>query len=109
VLRKLFKKPEQDTVDAGQLSVVPPGSPLDAVLAGGAPRLQGAANPMAGLPTVPAPTVAMPQPVPVAPRATTEHLSPFERLQADVDALAEAAPDRTAEYLRALMAEGAGA
>ena len=108
VLRKLFRKPEQDTVDAGQLSVVPPPSPLDAVLAGGVPRLQGGANPMAGLPTVPAPTVAMPQPVPV-PRASAEHLSPFERLQADVDALAEAAPDRTAEYLRALMAEGAGA
>jgi flagellar M-ring protein FliF len=109
VLRKLFKKPEQDTVDAGQLSVVPPVSPLDGVLAGGAPRLQGGAGPMAGLPTVPAPTVVLPQPVPVAPRGSAESLSPFERLQADVDALAEAAPDRTAEYLRALMAEGAGA
>jgi flagellar M-ring protein FliF len=109
VLRKLFRKPEQDAVDAGQLAVVPPASPLDAVLTGGAPRLQGGMSPMAGLPTVPAPTVAMPQTVPVAPRASNEHLSPFERLQADVDALAEAAPDRTAEYLRALMSEGTGA
>jgi flagellar M-ring protein FliF len=106
VLRKLFTKPEQDAVDAGRLSVVPPASPLDAMLAGGAPRLQGGMNPMAGLPTVPAPTVAMPQAVPASPN---EHLSPFERLQADVDALAEAAPDRTAEYLRALMSEGTGA
>jgi flagellar M-ring protein FliF len=109
VLRKLFKKPEQDVVDAGRLSVVPPAAPVDPALAGGTPRLQGGANPMAGLPTVPAPTVVLPQAVPAAPRAAAEHLSPFERLQADVDALAEAAPDRTAEYLRALMAEGAGA
>lgn len=109
LLRKLFKKPERESVDGGEFAVLPPASPMDAALAGGmgAQRL-GGSSPMAGLPTVPAPTVVMPQAVPV-PRVSNEHLSPFERLQADVDALAEAAPDRTAEYLRALMAEGAGA
>jgi flagellar M-ring protein FliF len=109
LLRKLFRKPERDPLDGGEFAVVPPVLPLDAALGGGpaVPRLN-MGNPMAGLPTVPAPTVAMPQPVPV-PRQAAEHLSPFERLQADVDALAEAAPDRTAEYLRALMAEGSGA
>ncbi len=110
LLRKLFKKPERDAVDGGEFAIVPPapaGDPALGYLAG-AQRIPAAPNPMAGLPTVPAPTVAMPQPVPV-PRVQNEHLSPFERLQADVDALAEAAPYRTADYLRALMAEGNGA
>lgn len=108
ILRKLFKKPEREAVDGGELAVVPPVLPMEPALVGAAPtqRLTGV-GPMAGLPTVPAPTVVMPQAVPVpAARAANDHLSPFERLQADVDALAEAAPDRTAEYLRALMAEG---
>ncbi|MGN6742587.1 MAG: flagellar basal-body MS-ring/collar protein FliF [Amnibacterium sp.] len=106
LLRKLFAKPERDAVDGGELAVVPPGLLGEPALAGAAPAQRlGASTPMAGLPTVPAPTVVMPQAVPV-PRASNDHLSPFERLQADVDALAEAAPDRTAEYLRALMAEG---
>jgi len=109
ILRKLFKKPERDAVDGGEMTVVNPIAPMDAMLTGAAaaPRIAGG-NPMAGLPTVSAPTAVLPQAVPV-PRPTADLMSPFERLQADVDALAEAAPDRTAEYLRALMAEGSGA
>ncbi len=96
LLRKLFKRQEPQVVAAGPMTIVPaPGDPLYT----GAPTQQlggmgGFGLPGAGLP-------------PGAPtQALSAHGDPaFTQLQADVDALAGADPEQTAEYLRALMGD----
>ncbi|GAA2751317.1 flagellar basal-body MS-ring/collar protein FliF [Amnibacterium kyonggiense] len=99
LLRKLFRKPEPTTADAGVLNIVPGGDPA---LGGYAPtqQLGGFAAPgqlQTGGPGT-APTVALNAPADGA----------FAQLQADVDALAGSDPNQTAEYLRALMGDRAG-
>ncbi|MGT2425894.1 flagellar basal-body MS-ring/collar protein FliF [Amnibacterium kyonggiense] len=100
LLRKLFKRPEPVVPDAGVLNIVPGGDPA---LGGYAPtqQLGGFAAPGQLQPGGPgtAPTVALDAPVDGA----------FAQLQADVDALAGSDPAQTAEYLRALMGDRAGA
>ena len=103
LVRKLFRRPDVTVLDAGALNVVPVApSPMDAVLNGSAPTAvlgTGGMSPY-GVPSVAAPTVAMPQAV---------GAGSVDQMQADVDALAGADPERTADYLRALMADGARA
>ncbi|WP_375387793.1 flagellar basal-body MS-ring/collar protein FliF [uncultured Amnibacterium sp.] len=100
LLRKLFKRPEPTAVDAGAMNVVPvvPGDPG---YGGYAPtqQLGGFAAPGAlrGGPGT-APTVALRAPLDPA----------MGQLQADVDALAGADPNQTADLLRALMSDRAG-
>ena len=99
LLRKLFKRPEPSTVDAGSMSAFPVGA--DGGL-GGVPAQQiggyAAAPGSLGSPFPgTAPTVALPAPD-----------GAFAQLQADVDALAGSDPAQTAEYLRALMGDRAG-
>ena len=97
LLRKLFKRPENDPRDAGAMNVMP--LPVPATPSRGAGQLggYGAAGvlPRSGNGT--APTVALPAADPQ-----------FAQLQADVDALAGSDPEQTAEYLRALMGDRAG-
>ncbi|MDH2443854.1 flagellar basal-body MS-ring/collar protein FliF [Amnibacterium sp. CER49] len=100
LLKKLFKRPESEgALDGGRMSVVP-GSPAGDPLGGLDPtvRLAAAERP-AELPTVAMPTMALPR----QPRP--DDASPFGQMRAEVDALAEADPEGTADYLRALMAD----
>jgi flagellar M-ring protein FliF len=91
LLRKLFKRPEEGSMDAGAMNVVPVGT--DPML-GFAPAAQlGSYGAMPGM----APTAQLPAPDPA-----------FAQMQADVDALAGSDPNQTADYLRALMGDRAG-
>jgi flagellar M-ring protein FliF len=104
LLRKLFKRPEQGSVDAGAMNVVPGGMPMDPAYGGYAPTAQlggfaGAGQLHAGPGT--APTVALGAPV--------GHDGAFAAMQADVDALAGSDPAQTADLLRALMSDRAPA
>jgi flagellar M-ring protein FliF len=104
LLRKLFKRPEPTAVDAGALNVVP-GVPGDPGYAGYAPTQQlggfaGAGALPGGFPGT-APTVALGAPL--------GHDGAFAAMQADVDALAGSNPEQTADLLRALMSDRAGA
>jgi flagellar M-ring protein FliF len=98
LLRKLFRKPEPEAIDGGELNVFPVSPSGVPVITGTIPsvRLDGPAQPA---------TTPMPKSFP--PPVWAEDSSPFAQLQADVDALAGADPERTAEYLRALMSDRA--
>jgi flagellar M-ring protein FliF len=98
LLRKLFRKPEPEAIDGGELNVFPVSPSGVPVITGTIPsvRLDGPAHPA---------TTPMPKSFP--PPVWAEDSSPFAQLQADVDALAGADPERTAEYLRALMSDRA--
>ena len=100
LIRKLFKRQEPTTLDAGAMSIVP-GTPGDPAFGGYAPTQQlggfSAAGVLPGGPGT-APTVAMRTPSDPA----------FGALQADVDALAGSDPAQTADLLRALMSDRAG-
>ncbi|THG29671.1 flagellar basal-body MS-ring/collar protein FliF [Naasia lichenicola] len=120
VLKKLFKRPEPETVDGGDMTATTfPNmdqhlSGLDAMQAAGMggqygamgagqnpaplgppPGAFGAPQPIAG---GPAGYGQLPEPIGLAAGN-----SEFERLQADVNALAASDPEKTADYLRALM------
>ncbi len=104
LLRRLFKRPEQTTVDGGTLNIVPSAPPVIAD-----PSLVGGATP-GTLRAGTAPTAVLGSPFGAGPAGALAAGDPeFARLQADVDALAGADPAQTAEYLRALMGERAGA
>ncbi len=112
VLRKLFKKPEVDaSLDGGEMTVLP-GSMSD--LAPGIPAQLGGASQYGdhGMPPAPSPAAATAryqQAASTAPTAVLDTENSFAQLQADVDALAGADPEKTAEYLKALMGSGANA
>jgi flagellar M-ring protein FliF len=100
LLRKLFRKPEAEAVDGGELNVLPVSPSGVPVITGTIPATGLGGGQFPGeLPTPPPPTKVFPKPV------WADDTSPFAQLQADVDALAGADPERTAEYLRALMSD----
>ncbi|BDZ45099.1 flagellar basal-body MS-ring/collar protein FliF [Naasia aerilata] len=92
ILRKLFRRdPKSGPLDLGDLPVA------TAPVAGGA-----------GLPLDPggqAWPLEAPATIPYTPRGLTAEPNEFEQLQAEINALAAADPEKTADYLRALMDE----
>ncbi|MCU1438701.1 MAG: fliF [Naasia sp.] len=95
LLRKRSRR-KDEPIDVGDLLVTPPGAGRPAGLDAAA----GVAWPLEG--TGGAPSLAGAATLPLGPLATQE-ASEFERMQADINALASVDPGKTADYLRALM------
>jgi flagellar M-ring protein FliF len=90
MLRKLFRRdPNSGPLDLGNLPVA------TAPAGGGLPLDPGAS----GWP------LEAPATIPYAPRGLPAEPNEFEQLQAEINALAAADPQKTADYLRALMDE----
>jgi len=112
VVKKLFRRPEDAPLDAGDLTASAfPGDQTD-IFSAGAGSL-GAGHQAAPLGPPPG-AFGLPQPLasggydPTAVFAQQQveaagSASEFQRLQADVNALAGTDPEKTADYLRALM------
>ena len=104
LLKKLFTRSDVTVLDAGALNASHAGTAADPILLGGTSAQLGGyegAPASFGLPGGAAPTVQLP--------AAPSQDPAYAQMQADVDALAGADPAQTAEYLRALMGDRAGA